>query len=128
MNIISVCVLGIFTVLAATVIRKYNGEISLLLTITAIIFICVAVVPTLSHVFESIKDLTNSANIKNEYVSTLLKSLGICYVTQISADICRENGSGSIASQIEISGKILILLTAIPLYSDLIAMIYNFLV
>ena len=123
MNIISVCVLGIFTVLAATVIRKYNGEISLLLTITAIIFICVAVVPTLSHVFESIKDLTNSANIKNEYVSTLLKSLGICYVTQISADICRENGSGSIAS-----GKILILLTAIPLYSDLIAMIYNFLV
>lgn len=127
MNIISVCVLGIFAVLASVALRKYNGEISMLMIISAIVMMCLLALPVLSELFDSVRDLTSSANINSEYISVLLKSLGICYITQISVDICRENGSSSIASQIEIAGKLIILLLAIPLYGDLIEMIASFL-
>ncbi len=127
MDIISVCVLGIFAVLGSVAIKKYNGEIAALIIISAITLICFMVLPMLSQIFDSVNDLTSSANINNNYISILIKSLGICYVTQISVDICKENGSGSIASQIEIAGKLIILLLAVPLYGDLIEMIYDFL-
>ena len=127
MDIISVCVLGIFAVLGSVAIKKYNGEIAALIIISAITLICFMVLPMLSQIFDSVNDLTSSANINNNYISILIKSLGICYMTQISVDICKENGSGSIASQIEIAGKLIILLLAVPLYGDLIEMIYDFL-
>ena len=127
MDIISVCVLGIFAVLGSVAIKKYNCEIAVLIIISAITLICFMVLPMLSQIFDSVNDLTSSANINNNYISILIKSLGICYVTQISVDICKENGSGSIASQIEIAGKLIILLLAVPLYGDLIEMIYDFL-
>lgn len=127
MDIISICVLGIFAVLGGVALRKYNGELAAMMIISAIVLICFTVLPALSEIFDSLKDLTSLVNINSEYISILIKSLGICYITQISVDICKENGSGSIASQIEIAGKLIILLLAVPLYSDLIEMIYNFL-
>ena len=127
MDIISICVLGVFAVLSSLALRKYNGEISALLIISAVVLMSLLAVPVLSSLFDSVRDLTSAANIKNEYISILIKSLGVCYITQISVDICRENGSQSVASQIEIAGKLIILLMAIPVYSDLIALIYDFL-
>ncbi len=127
MDVISVCVLGIFAVLGSVALKKYNGELAALMIISAIMLICFTALPALSQIFDSVNDLTATANINNNYISVLIKSLGICYITQISVDICKENGSGSIASQIEIVGKLIILLLAVPLYGELIEMIYNFL-
>lgn len=127
MNIISVCVLGVFAVLGGVALRKYNGELAAMMMISAVVLMCVMAIPVLSELFSSVRDLTSAANINSEYISVLIKSLGICYITQISVDICRENGSSSVASQIEIAGKLIILLLAVPLYGDLIAMIYGFL-
>ncbi len=127
MNIISVCVLGVFAVLGGVALRKYNGELAAMMMISAVVLMCVMAIPVLSELFSSVRDLTSAANINSEYISVLIKSLGICYITQISVDICRENCSSSVASQIEIAGKLIILLLAVPLYGDLIAMIYGFL-
>lgn len=127
MDIISLCVLGIFAVLGSLALRKYNGEISALIIISAVVLMCLIALPVLSQLFGSVTDLMSAANIKNEYISILIKSLGICYITQISVDICKENGSQSVASQLEIAGKLIILLLAIPVYSDMIALIYDFL-
>ena len=127
MDVISVCVLGIFAVLGSVALKKYNGELAALMIISAIMLICFTALPALSQIFDSVNDLTATANINNNYISVLIKSLGICYITQISVDICKENGSGSIASQIEIVGKLIILLLAVPLYGEFIEMIYNFL-
>ena len=77
MNIISFCVLGIFTVLASMAIRKYNGEIAALLIISTIVLMCVTALPVLSQLFDTINDLTDSANINNKYISVLIKSIGI---------------------------------------------------
>lgn len=127
MNIISVCVLGLFAVLGSLTLKNYNKEISALLIISAVILMCLTSLPVLSELFSSINEFSTAANIQNEYISVLIKSLGICYITQLSVNICKENGSQSIASQIEIAGKLMILILAIPIYNDLITMISDFL-
>jgi len=128
MNIISMCALGVFAVLASVALKKFNGELAALLIISTVVLMCITAIPVLNELFSSVQELTAAANINSEYISILLKSLGICYITQISVDICRENGSNSTASQLEIAGKLIILLLAVPLYGELISMIFDFMV
>lgn len=127
MSIISVCVLGVFAVLSALTLKNYNKEIAAMIILSAVVLLGIAVLPLLSELCVSVKEFSALANIPGEYVSVLVKSLGMCYITQISVDLCKENGSQSVASQIEIAGKVLILVIAIPVYNDIIEMITGFL-
>jgi stage III sporulation protein AD len=59
------------------------------------------------------------ANIRSDWASVLVKSVGICFVAQLGADVCRDAGESAIASKIETAGKLAILLTALPLFDKI---------
>ena len=46
----------------------------------------------------------------------MLKGLGICYLTQLASDICRDSGEGTLAVQSEMAGKTALLLISLPLF------------
>ncbi|MGQ0512778.1 SpoIIIAC/SpoIIIAD family protein, partial [Bacillus sp. D-CC] len=46
---------------------------------------------------------------------TLLTIIGIAYIAEFGAQITKDAGQGAIASKIELAGKILILVMAIPI-------------
>ena len=48
------------------------------------------------------------------YLETILKIIGIAYITELGANITRDAGLNSIAAKIELAGKIFILLPADP--------------
>lgn len=127
MSIISVCVFGIFTALTVLILKSKNKEIASVLVIAAFVMIFAAFLPTISSLFDTIKEFSEMANVKSEYISVLIKTLGICYIAQFSSDICKENESQSISSQIELSAKLIILLLAMPIYNDIITIIFEFL-
>lgn len=119
MNIISVCAVSIFSVVCGVSLKKYAPEITALMITSAVVMTAVFMIPYLSDVIYSIGDLAERAYIKSEYMIALVKSIGICLLTQITSDICRENGGHSLATQTEICGRIAILMIAYPLYTDL---------
>ena len=55
-----------------------------------------------------------------ESIQSQLKTMGIAYVTQFAAELCRDSGQSSIASKIELGGKVIIVTLSMPL-------LYNFL-
>ena len=57
----------------------------------------------------------------SEYAELLLGALGIAVLTGICADICRECRETSIASYVEIAGRLEILLLCVPLIRDILA-------
>ena len=61
------------------------------------------------------QELGNRAGINLIYVSTIFKVLGIAYLAEFSAQICRDAGSQAIAGKIELAGKVIILTLAIPI-------------
>ena len=75
------------------------------------------VYPVVDYLFE----LTDSSNI-SEYFSVILRVLGISFIVQIGADICRDFGEPSIASKVEFAGKAVILVTVLPLLRSVISM------
>ena len=61
------------------------------------------------------------------YVGTLVKMLGITYVAEFSSSICKDAGYQTIAQQIEIFGKLAILVLSMPVLLALLDTIKDFL-
>ena len=56
----------------------------------------------------------------NYIFKTVLKSLGICYITSFSADMCKDFGQTSLAGKIELAGKIAVVVISIPLINEIL--------
>ncbi len=55
------------------------------------------------------------AGIYGEALKNLLKCLAVCIVTELAADVCRENGALSAAGAVTFAGRAAALLCAVPL-------------
>ena len=56
----------------------------------------------------------------SEYITIMLKCLGISFLVKICSDICKDCGEGSLAFGIESAGKICVVYMCIPLISDIL--------
>ena len=61
------------------------------------------------------------------YIGTLIKMLGITYGAEFSAGICKDAGYQTIALQIEIFGKLAVLVLSMPVLMALLNTIKEFL-
>ncbi|MBO1626593.1 stage III sporulation protein AD [Bacillus sp. SY8(2021)] len=78
-------------------------------------------------ILKMIERVASEAKVSNVYVETLLKIIGIAYIAEFGAQITKDAGQGAIASKIELAGKILILVMAIPILTVVIETILGFL-
>lgn len=72
---------------------------------------------------QEIKQLLGENGI---YINTLLKVVGITYVSELSSALCKDAGLVTVATQIEMIGKISVLLAGIPIFLSVISQISQF--
>ncbi|WP_094603312.1 hypothetical protein SPSIL_027990 [Sporomusa silvacetica DSM 10669] len=115
MEIIQIIGLGFVVTLLILIIKQQRPELAvqLGLTLSAIIFLMV--LSKLSVVLDLFRDLAEKANISQMYLNTILKIIGIAYVTEFGAQVCRDAGEGAVAGKIEFAGKILVMVLAVPI-------------
>lgn len=115
MEIIQIIGLGFVVMLLILIIKQQRPEmaIQLGLTLSAIIFLMV--LSKLDVVLNLFRDLAEKANISQMYLNTILKIIGIAYVTEFGAQVCRDAGEGAVAGKIEFAGKILVMVLAVPI-------------
>ena len=95
MSIVAISAAAITAAVLALTLRPKNGEVALLLTAAA-------------------------SGISTGYVAILLKVIGICMLTEFTAGTCRDAGSSALAANVTFAGKILVTVTALPLYADIL--------
>ncbi len=61
------------------------------------------------------------------FLETILKIIGIAYIAEFGAQVTRDAGQDSIASKIELAGKVLIMVMAIPIITVMIETIIQIL-
>lgn len=122
MDITKIGMLGIFGVLIALQFKSEKPEYSLYIVIAIGTTIFAIAATRLSEVLGSFALLTKYIENGNVYFGILLKVIGITYVCEFSQAICRDAGYLSLAGQIEIFGKISVLLVGMPI---LLAIIEN---
>ena len=76
------------------------------------------IISKVTPIVDKMEDLISTTGIQAEYTSILLKTLGICFLTQFSADSCKDAGESAMASKVELAGKIFIIVIALPLFEQ----------
>ena len=120
MNILSVCVLAVVTVIFIAALRPKNAEIAVMLGLCASVVILFSLFSNIAQITDKISEITAASGISTGYIAILLKVIGICLVTEFTANVCRDSGSSSLAGTVTLTGKILVTIAALPLYSDIL--------
>ena len=77
----------------------------------------------ITAVIQALEQIANKVNIDTVYLNTVLKIIGIAYISSFGVEICKDAGQNSIGSKIEFAGKILIIIMAMPIIMAIIDMI-----
>lgn len=127
MNIVKIGILGITAVFCAMTVKEQKPQFAVVISVAACILIFYSAISRLQTVAELLESLTSYTAIKASYLAILLKIVGISYISDFSASICRDSGYQAIAGQIEIFGKMAILTVSTPVVLALFNTVTEFL-
>ena len=120
-EILKILGIGLFVVILSVIFKELKQEYSVMLMIAGGILITLWGLAKIYPVLDYIRQLTDASNI-SEYFSIILKVLGVSFLVQTGASVCRDLGEASIASKIEFAGKAVILVMILPILKSVIAM------
>ena len=115
MEIVQVVALGLIVAVFTLLLRESKPELAVFLSITVGAIIFLFLVEHIARVVQILQEMTVRANVNMLYLDTLLRIIGIAYISEFGAQVCRDAGEGATASKIELAGKVLILALAMPL-------------
>lgn len=107
------------------IIKEQKPNLSFLLIVFTGCTIFLFLVDQIYAIIEMLRRIAVNAQINLVYVETILKIIGIAYIAEFASQITKDAGQGTIASKIELGGKIVILAMAVPILTALIEMILN---
>ena len=120
MNILTICILAIVAVILILTIKSKNSEIALMIGIACSVIILLDVLSQAVSVINTVNNIIAVSQISTSYIVILLKVIGICLLTEFAVNTCKDAGSQSIASNVSLAGKIIVTVTALPLYTDIL--------
>lgn len=112
--------LGLLATVLILIIKEQKPMFAFLLATFTGIVIFLFLIGKISSVIHMLEDLAVKSNINMIFLKTILKIIGIAYIAEFGAQIVRDAGQESIASKIELAGKILIMVMAIPIITVII--------
>lgn len=116
MNIMQIVGIGLVAAILAIFLRQANSPVNaILISLLVGVIIFISVLDEIAYVLAALDHLAVKANVNQIYLSTILKIIGIAYVAEFGAQVCRDAGETAIAARIEFAAKILVLMLAVPI-------------
>ncbi|MCI9361446.1 MAG: stage III sporulation protein AD [Hungatella sp.] len=123
MTVMSIAVLGLTAVILAVQLKGVKGEYGVYLAAAAGLVIFFYGISKLETILDAIKQVQAYIKVNHVYINTLMKMIGITYISEFSSGICKDAGYGSLGNQIEIFGKLSILAVSMPILLALMEMV-----
>lgn len=127
MTVVAIAVVGIVAVLLAVQLKGVKGEYGTYLVAAAGLCIFFYGVGKLETILDTVQEIQGFIKINSVYLTTLMKMIGITYVAEFAAGICKDAGYGALGTQIEVFGKLSILTVSMPILLALIETLQTFL-
>lgn len=123
MSIFAVCGAAVVTAALALMIRSKSPQSALLLSVASGVVILLSVLKSIPATLSSIEAIFSGAGVDSAELLILLKVMGICFITEFTCDCVTEAGLLSLSTNISFAGKIIVILTALPLFERIIDVI-----
>ena len=127
MNMMKIGILGIVGVLIGIQFKSQKQEYSMYIGFAVCIIIFSYGVQCLESILNTIFEWKELLGNSASYIGVLIKITGITYICEFCSGICKEAGFPAVAGQIEIAGKLSVLLSGMPILLALIETMQGFL-
>jgi len=107
--------LALIVAVISVVLKQFRKEIALQLTILTGAVIFMLILGKIKIIIDLLQNLADQANISSYYLLIVLKIVGVAYLAEFGADICRDADEKALATKIEIAAKVGVLVLAIPI-------------
>jgi stage III sporulation protein AD len=124
---IKVAAIGVAAAILAAWIKSVKSEYGIWILLAAGMIMGMCCLGKVETMVLELQFLQSYFSDYGSYIKLLLKVLGITYLSEISANLCKDAGAATMASQIELFGKLSILVLCMPIVTSLIQTIDHFL-
>ena len=121
MNLIAVIGVGVVAAAFSLLFKQYKPEYSMMISCIGVVLIFSVILIEMIPAFSTMRNLMAQVSFSSEY----MKCLGICYLTEIGSQLCKESGQLAISSKIELAGKVMVLILSLPMFEELLKTALN---
>ncbi|MCI9125755.1 MAG: stage III sporulation protein AD [Eubacterium sp.] len=118
---ISIGIVSIAVVLLAIQFKSIKPEYGIFISVAGCVFIFIFLLSKLSEIVSLVDKLSDLTSVSKEYIKILLKITGITFISEIASDISKDCGYTAVANQVQIFGKVSILVISLPVFTELIS-------
>lgn len=123
---IKVCGIGILGVLTAIQFKTVKTEYSTYISVALGLILFGFVVQQLRTILSSLEWIKELFGGTSGYLGILMKVIGITYLCEFSAGICKDAGYGAISEQIEVLGKLSVMFSGLPILLAVVEQIQSY--
>lgn len=127
MTVFKVVGVALVAVAASLVLRAYRPELGLQIAVAAGVLILVLTLDELAAMSGFLGEVLGRFQIDTGYMKVMLKVIGVAYLAQFAADLCRDAGEGAVAGKVELAGRVLILALCLPVLAAILELVSSIL-
>lgn len=123
MDILKIVTLALTGVILAALMKSINKEISIYIILATVIILFLSIIDKLVDVFWFLEDIYNDVTYGKIFFPIILKVLAVAYITDFTAQLCKDAGEATIGAKVELAGKVIIFYLAMPILSAILELI-----
>lgn len=112
--------IGLITITAVLIIKPFRPDVALWISLLGGGVCLLEVILATESFFSALSGIFIDAGLSPYYFSVALKAVGIGYITAFAADVAVDSGQTLLATQINLAGKTVILILALPVVKELL--------
>lgn len=125
MDVVQISLLAITGVIAALAVKSCKPEYGMYIALVVCLVIGGGIASCFAEITRVIGGLQEYLPGMEDALSVLLKAVGATYACELCAGICRDAGYAGVAGQVEMAGKLYVLLLGMPILMALLDCIQN---
>lgn len=127
MSVLQIGIIGVVGALLAVQFKGGKTEYGIYMSAAVSILLFTCMVDRLKVFVDAIGQMSQYISIDTGYIAAMLKMIGVTYIAEFCSSICKDAGYQTIAVQVEIFGKLAILMLGMPVLLALLETIRVFL-
>jgi len=110
------CAAALITAFSCLFLRESRlTALALLAALAGGALILLRILPHLQLLFAAFRAFAADCGLEGYYFTLVLKCIGIAYLAEFTAELCRDAAQGALALKVQLAGKLSVLLLALPL-------------
>jgi len=122
-NIVQIVMAGIVITVLAILVKKIGKEIGTMVAILGGVLIFMMLLPHLVQVMGVLTDIAEQLDTGMEHIGIVLRVIGVAYIAEFGAQVCKDAGEGAIASKVELAGKVIVMAMAVPIITNFLQVV-----